>query len=125
LSDELVVPPEGEAERTVLFLQLLRDQPTLLVLDNFETLLEPGQREGRYREGFAGYGTLLQAIGETNHQSCVLSTSREAPPELATIDGGTVRTVELGGLGVPEDQVLLAPKQLSGHAEDWARPIRR
>jgi len=30
-------------------LGLLRDRPCLLVLDNFETLFEPGQEEGRYR----------------------------------------------------------------------------
>ena len=35
-------------------------------------------------------------------------TSREAPPELAVLGGGAVRTLELGGLGVPEGQVLLA-----------------
>ncbi|TME22593.1 MAG: hypothetical protein E6I75_30120 [Chloroflexi bacterium] len=78
------------------------------MLDNFETLLEPGQREGRYRDGYAGYGSLLQAIGEARHQSCLVVTSREAPPELAVLGGGAVRTLELGGLGVPEGQVLLA-----------------
>jgi hypothetical protein len=39
-----------------------------------------------YRDGLAGYGALLQAIGETRHQSCLLVTSREAPPELAVAD---------------------------------------
>jgi len=113
LSGQQVVPPDGESKRLAALVQLLRDQPSLLVLDNFETLLEPGQREGRYRDGFAGYGSLLQAIGETTHESCVLVTSREAPPELAVLAGHSVRSLELGGLGVPEGQVLLADKQLS------------
>jgi hypothetical protein len=94
------------------------------VLDNFETLLEPGQREARYRAGYDGYGRLLQAIGETRHQSCVLLTSREAPPELATL-GGAARSVELGGLGVPEGQLLLADKRLSGTTEHWAELVAR
>jgi hypothetical protein len=45
-----------------------------------------GQREGRYRDGYAGSGRLLQAVGETSHRSCVLLTSREAPPELAVLN---------------------------------------
>jgi WD40 repeat protein/transcriptional regulator with XRE-family HTH domain len=120
LSDQQVVPPEGEANQLAILLRLLRDQPNLLVLDNFETLLEPGQREGRYRDGFAGYGSVLQAIGQTSHQSCVVVTSREAPPDWSLLGGGAVRALELGGLGVPEGQLLLAHKQLSGDEEAWA-----
>src|SRR6202022_2568127 len=125
LSAHRVVPPEGESARLAVFLQLLRDRSSLLVLDNFETVLQPGQHEGRYRDGFAGYGALLQAIGETRHQSCLGVTSREAPPELAVLGGGRVRRFQLGGLGVPEGQVLLADKQLSGNNEDWPKLIGR
>ncbi len=35
LSDQQVVPLEGEAARLTLLLQLLRERPSLLVLDNF------------------------------------------------------------------------------------------
>ena len=125
LSAHDLVPPEGESARLAALLQLLRDRPSLLVLDNFETVLEPGQQEGRYRDGFAGYGALLQAIGETRHQSCLVVTSREAPPELAVLGGGGVRRFQLGGLGVAEGQVLLADKQLSGNDDDWANLIGR
>src|SRR5216683_5683418 len=125
LSDQRRIAPEGEAARLAALLELLRDRASLLVLDNFETLLEPRQREGGYRQGFAGYGALLRAIGETSHQSCLVLTSREAPPELAVLSSHAVRTLDLGGLGVPEGQVLLADKQLSGTAEDWANLISR
>ena len=125
LSGQQLVPPEGEARQLAALLQLLRDQPSVLVLDNFETVLEPGQRDGRYRDGFAGYGALLRAIGETNHQSCLVFTSREMPPELAVLSGHPARTFDLGGLGVSEGQVLLADKQLSGNAEDWAKLVSR
>src|SRR5260221_3812873 len=125
LSDQRRIAPEGEAARLAALLELLRDRASLLVLDNFETLLEPRQREGDYRDGFAGYGALLRAIGETAHQSCLVLTSREAPPELAVLSGHAVRTLDLGGLGVPEGQVLLADKQLSGNAADWANLISR
>jgi WD40 repeat protein len=125
LSAHQLVPPEGESARVAVLLQLLRDRRCLLVLDNFETVLEPGQHEGRYRDGFAGYGALLRAIGETRHQSCLVVTSREAPPELAVLGGGGVRRLQLGGLGVPEGQAVLADKQLSGDGEDWANLIAR
>src|SRR5438132_6500689 len=125
LSDQRAVLPEGEAARLTALLQLLRERRSLLVLDNFETLLEPGQREGRYRDGYTGYARLLQAIGEANHQSCLVVTSREAPPDLAVLGGGAVRTLELGGLGVPDGRALLADKQLSGNADNWTALITR
>ena len=55
----------------------MREQEVLLVLDNFETLFEPGQTVEVYRSGLAGYGRLLRAIGEASHQSCLVLTSRE------------------------------------------------
>jgi transcriptional regulator with XRE-family HTH domain len=125
LSDHHQVPPDGEAARLAMLLQLLRDRPCLLVLDNFETVLAPGQQEGHYRDGLAGYGALLRAVGETRHQSCLVVTSREAPPELAVLGSGTVRRFQLGGLGFPEGQALLADKQLSGTDEEWANLIGR
>jgi WD40 repeat protein/transcriptional regulator with XRE-family HTH domain len=119
LSDQQVVPPAAESERFTTLLQLLRERRCLLVLDNSETLFEPAQREGRYREGMTGYGRLLQAVGEGRHQSCLVLTSREAPPELAVL-GGAVRILELSGLAVDEAQVLLAAKQLDGTSQQWA-----
>src|SRR5438105_3643560 len=77
LSDQRVAPPESEGAQLSVLLQLLRERPTLLVLDNFETVLEPAERQARYRDGFAGYGRLLQTIGVGRHQSCLVLTSRE------------------------------------------------
>src|ERR1700687_3217063 len=115
----------GEATHLAALLELLRDRASLLVLDNSETLLEPRQRAGGYRAGSAGYGALWRAIGETTHQSCLVVTSREAPPELAVLGGHPVQTLDLGGLGVPEGQVLLADKRFSVNAEEWGKLIAR
>jgi WD40 repeat protein/transcriptional regulator with XRE-family HTH domain len=125
LSDQHVAPPESEGAQVSVLLKLMRERPGLLVFDNFETILEPGQREARYREGYASYGRLLQTIGAGRHQSCVLLTSREAPPELAGLVGGMVRTLELGGLDVTEGQALLADKRLIGTTEKWAVLVDR
>ena len=124
LSGQQLVPPESEAARLELLLQLLARHPSLLVLDNLETLLEPGEREGRFRDDYVGYRTLLRDVAAARHQSCVVVTSREAPPELALLSGGQlVQTLELGGLGAGDAQRLLAEKQLSGSDVDWARLI--
>ena len=79
LSDQQVVPPPSESERITALLQFLRARRCLLVLDNSETLFEPGQREGRYRAGMDGYGRVLQAVGETSHQSCLLVDQPRGP----------------------------------------------
>ena len=119
LSDQALVPPASESERLMAVLDLLRTRRCLLVLDNFETLFEPGHGEGRYRDGLAGYGRLLQAVSDATHQSCLVLTSREAPAELAVLASSWVRTVQLGGLDVDAAQVLLAPKGLVGTSEQW------
>jgi len=54
LSDQHMVPGPSESERVAALLQLLRTQRCLLVLDNCETLFEPGQLEVRYRADIDG-----------------------------------------------------------------------
>ncbi|HYY88405.1 MAG TPA: helix-turn-helix domain-containing protein, partial [Chloroflexota bacterium] len=125
LSGHQVVAPQGESAQFRALLELLDERPNLLILDNFETVLQPGDPEGSYREGYAGYGRLLQAIGEGRHQSCLLVTSREAPAELAKTRGSAVRMLQLGGFGAAEAQVLLANKRLSGNKDEWASLVDR
>jgi transcriptional regulator with XRE-family HTH domain len=123
LSDHRVVPPLEESEQIAALLRILRARRCLVVLDNSEALLEPGQREGRYRAGMDGYGRVLQAAGQARHQSCLVLTSREAPPELALVPGA--RALELHGLGLAEAQAMLADKQLIGDGLAWLRLVDR
>ncbi|MBV9603327.1 MAG: hypothetical protein JOZ87_41700 [Chloroflexi bacterium] len=122
LSDHQLVPPPSESERLTAVLQLLRERRCLLVLDNCETLFEPGQQQDAYRPGLAGYGRLLEVAATAAHRSCVILTSREAPSGLAAL-GDAVRTLRLGGLGVDETQALLAPKHLEGTSAEWAELV--
>jgi WD40 repeat protein/transcriptional regulator with XRE-family HTH domain len=124
LSDQQLVAPAAESEQVRALVQLLRTGRNLLVLDNAETLFEPGQRESSYRQGMEGYGRLLQVVGETSHQSCVLLTSREAPPELLVLGDG-VRSLELHGLRSEEAQDMLADKQLFGDSQAWLSLVER
>lgn len=67
-------------------IRLCRTYRCLIVLDNVETILHEGTT-GRYRPGCEGYGELFRAMGETVHQSCLLLTTREKPPEIAALEG--------------------------------------
>ena len=122
LSDAQLVPPAAESERLATLLHLLRERRCLLVLDNFETLYEPGQHQAAYRPGVAGYGRLLEVVAAAAHRSCLILTSREAPAELSVL-GDAVRKFQLGGLTVAEAQTLLAPKQLEGTGAEWTELV--
>lgn len=80
-------------------LHWLRVHRGLMILDNGETILQPGDRAGRYCPGYEAYGELLRVVGESSHQSCLLLTSREKPAEIATMEGLNlgVRSLSLSG----------------------------
>ena len=119
--------PEAEAAQIELLLDLLRERRCLLVLDNMETVVQPGERDGRYREGYAGYGTVLQRLGESQHKSCLLLTSREAPPALGPLEGeqASVRSFDLAGLTVGDGRAMLQHRGLVGDAAAWAALVER
>src|SRR5262249_41860499 len=119
LSGHQQAPLEGERSQLLTLLQLLQERRGLLVLDNLEAVLEPGAPDGRFRAEFDGYGSMLQTVGESGHRSCLVVTSREAPPEWSTLGSGAIRTVELGGLSAAEARTLLEPKNLTGADVAW------
>src|SRR6185436_16652814 len=90
-------PVHGEAAQAAHLLELLRQARCLLILDNFETVLRAGAVGGMYSTGGDGYGSILRQLGEVPHQSCLVVTSREAPPELGVMRGdrGPVRALDL------------------------------
>ena len=96
-------------------LPYLQQQRCLIVLDNFETVLQSQAYTGRYRTGYEQYGELLERIGETVHQSCLVLTSREKPQELACLEGEIlpVRMLQLKGLEDAAGQQLLKAKGLT------------
>jgi hypothetical protein len=94
----------------------LQAQRCLLVLDNLETLLSSGDREGGYLPGYEGYGRLIGRLAESAHQSRVLLTSREKPKEIEALEGmrSLVRSLRLAGIDEQAAQELLSDKELSG-----------
>ena len=99
-------------------LQWLRASRSLIILDNVETILLPGECAGQYRSGYENYGELFRLIGETVHASCLIFTSREKPAEMATLGGVDLLARSLQLRGSPEAaRNLIQDKGLSGSEE--------
>ncbi len=68
-------------------LEQMRSRSVLIVLDNVESVLDEGENSGRMRPGYEGIGRFLRHCAETDHQSCLLFTSREKPADLVALEG--------------------------------------
>ena len=120
---------EPEAHQTIerqisQLLHELRSHRCLLILDNVETIL-PDRTSSSF-QNYQSYGNLFRLIGETRHQSCLLITSREKPPEVALLEGETlpVRSLPLKGLQTSEVQELMKLKgNFKGSDSEWNRLI--
>ncbi len=122
----VITVPDNKEEQISLLLQYLRVHRCLLILDNFESVLQESNRVGVYREGYKGYGQLLQRLGEAEHQSCLILTSREKPGELLPLEGrnSPVRSMHLGGIGLTDGQQMLKDGDLRGSEQAWAALVR-
>ncbi|MBV7334797.1 protein kinase [Chloroflexi bacterium TSY] len=108
--------PSSPDQILSLLLTYLRQQPCLLVLDNYESILQDNnQRAGHYRRGYEEYGQLIQRLGESDHQSCLLLTSRERPPGFRRLEGDThlVRSLPLSGLSAEVSLQFITDRGLS------------
>jgi len=108
-----------------LLLEYLQSHRCLVVLDNFESVLQAGSHAGQYRKGYEGYGKLIRNIGERRHQSCLFLTSREKPKELVQLEGisSLTRSLKLLGVEQAEGQLILKDQDLFGSVETWKNLI--
>ena len=128
----LVSPQQTDIPRDLdgqiaLFIAALRDHRCLFILDNVESVLQPGQRAGLYRKEYEDYGLVFQHIGETAHRSCLLLTSREKPKEVARLEGSAaspVRSVSLSGIAPDYGPELLRDKDIRGSGKAWSDLMR-
>ena len=118
--------PEDVDSQISLLIDYLQKYRCLIVLDNVESILQAGNRAGQYRKGYEGYGKLFQRLGEAQHQSCLVLTSREKPREVVPLEGkaSLVHSLQLLGLGQEEGREILQGKDLFGSEEDWAKLIQ-
>ena len=117
--------PELIDEQIALLITYLRKRRCLMVLDNVESVLQERQQFGQYREGYEGYVRLFKALGEIQHQSSLLLTSREKLKDLARLEGNVspVRVLQIEGVGLSEVQKMFADEGLIGSEENWAELV--
>jgi len=77
------------------------------------------------RAGYEDYARLLRQVAQTEHQSCLLLTSREKPRDLVALEGGRmpVRPLRLDGLDAIASAQLLAEKDVAGTTPERERLI--
>ena len=130
------VLPTNLDGRILRLINYLRSWRCLLVLDNAESVLQAGDSRrhsfasgtGHYREGYEGYGELLKCVGETNHHSSLILTSREKPQGLAALEGETlpVRCLQLTGLPSVQGRKFFSGKgSFTGSEDEWTSVISR
>lgn len=79
----------------------------------------------QYLPGYEAFGEFIQRLGESQHQSCLLLTSREKPQELAVIEGETlpVRSLKLTGLNKLQSKGILKLKGFVTVTEEELKQI--
>ena len=108
-------------------LHYLTQRRCLLILDNVESILQSENGTGNYRSGYEGYGNFFRRIGTSEHQSCLLLTSRVKPRDIELMEGvHPVRTLELNGLdtaagrAIFQDIARTNDANFQGKEEDWS-----
>ena len=79
----------------------------------------------QYLPGYEAFGEFIQRLGESQHQSCLLLTSREKPQEIAALEGKTlpVRCLKLTGLNQLQTSHILQSKGFSAVKEEESKQI--
>jgi WD40 repeat protein len=118
--------PEIFSDKINKLLSYLRKYRCLIILDNAESVLQGSEHAGQYKDGFEDYGRLFKLLGEAQHQSCVILTSREKPQEIALIEGENrpVRSLYLSGLNKLEGRKIIEDNgTFFGTDDEWEELI--
>ena len=93
----------------------LRSRSCLLLLDSVEGILQPGQQAGSYLPGYEDYDKFFQLVGESYHQSCVITNSSEKMGGIFQYAGenSLIKSLKLSGLTFSAAKSILNSKQLT------------
>ncbi|MEL7333659.1 MAG: NB-ARC domain-containing protein, partial [Cyanobacteria bacterium J06560_2] len=118
--------PDTLDEQLRQLINCMRAHRCLIVLDSVEPLFEKGDRAGTYRKGYEAYGDLFKTVGETDHSSCLIVTSRELPKEITLQAGDALptRCFQLSGLTESDGKALIQTLgELTGTPAEWQQLI--
>jgi NB-ARC domain len=139
LSKDVEVTSTGTVESLITqLIECLRTSRCLIVLDSVDSILgnETVVNERfdtyndvlpqiTYRQGYEGYGELIRRLGGSQHQSCLVLTSREKPQEIAALEGERlpVRSIKLTGLSQAQSREILNAKGFAKSKEEECKVL--
>ncbi|AKE64550.1 High-affnity carbon uptake protein Hat/HatR [Microcystis aeruginosa NIES-2549] len=100
--------------KLIKFIKILAKYRCLLFLDNIDAIIE--------HENYREYSEILQAIGQSKHNSCLIITSRKIPQELESLVGNKTSTYfrELQGLDYQTGRQILGDiDTFHGSEDEW------
>jgi hypothetical protein len=130
--------PEKTHAKMLLLLDYLRQNRSLVVLDNVEAVLPcslcslQAERDRAIPNthgtgaNYEEYEELFKHLGQGRHQSCVVLTSREVPKRLQQLAGTqlSIRVFPVPGLQpVEAQQIFSARGVFQGSPSEWSRLI--
>ena len=76
----------------------ISESPCLLILDNMESIMDVGEGLGKIQDFYKEYEYFIDRVVTSNHNSCLLITSRECPNIVENLDESTYLNIALTGL---------------------------
>jgi hypothetical protein len=118
--------PEQGGGRLSQLMEYLHKHRYLLILDDAESIMQEGKLAGHFREGYTGYGQLLQSVRKQQHQSCLVLISQEQPKDIASVarEAQSVYSLPLGGLEEEAAKEILQEQALA-EPELWRDLIEK
>jgi DNA-binding CsgD family transcriptional regulator len=116
--------PADFSGQILRLVEYLRKHRCLLILDDFESVLNAGELAGHYREGCAGYRELILRLAEVNHKSCLVLISSEEPTELTLLAGEKVRSLK-PAISEEIAREIFHEKGLSAQDKEWQELLAR
>ena len=88
---------------------------SLIVLDDFESILHGGEIAGQYQEIYKEYDDFIRELTTEHHKSCLLLISREQPAEIAAQSGDSlpIRSLKIKNLSIEDAKSILETKGIS------------
>jgi hypothetical protein len=126
-SEKATIIPQSLDDKLDLLFSHLQQKRCLLILDNAESIMESGQHAEVFREGYEAYDQLLRRFALSEHQSCLLLTSREKPNQFNQLERreSHVYSLVLPGLEMAAGFAILQEETLLGSEEDMQRLVRQ
>ena len=122
-----LLPSSFAAEEKSLpqLIQFMRSRSCLILLDDIEAILQPGELSGKYRPGYENYGDLFRYIRDSYHSSCMILVGLETPEGIFQIEqhDSLFHSLKISGLATSDAKLLLAETEELLPSTSWEQLI--